>query len=122
MNISTRASVSSWTRPFHRITSSLESFSNCGNRTALQKSTIMIRKKLHCIRKSGHNDYIGNDDDDENDEADVGGEGMVLYLLSPETKTKTNRKLTKIKSPHSKSLIIMMVNTPRMILMVMIDD
>ena len=80
MNISSQQSVSMWTRPFQRITSSLESFSNCGNRTALQKSTIMIRKKLHCIRKSGHNDYNGNDDDDENDEADVGGEGMVLYF------------------------------------------
>ena len=40
----------------------------------------MIRKKLHCIRKPGHNDYSGNDDDVENDGADVGGEGMVLYF------------------------------------------
>ena len=37
MNISSQQSVSMWTRPFQRITSSLESFSNCGNRTALQK-------------------------------------------------------------------------------------
>ena len=48
-------------------------------------------------------------------------------LLLPEAKTKTNRKLTKVKSPHSKSLIMMMVTTalvniPRMILMVMMSS
>ena len=51
----------------------------------------------------------------------------TCFLLSPEAKTKTNRKLTKVKSPHRKSLIMMMVTTalvdiPMMILMVMIDD
>ena len=48
-------------------------------------------------------------------------------LLLPEAKTKTNRKLTKVKSPHSKSLIMMMVTTalvniPKMILMVMMSS
>ena len=48
-------------------------------------------------------------------------------LLLPEAKTKTNRKLTKVKSPHSKSLIMMMVTTalvniPSMILMVMMSS
>ena len=48
-------------------------------------------------------------------------------LLLPEAKTKTNRKLTKVKSPHSKSLIMMMVTTalvniPKIILMVMMSS
>ena len=50
-----------------------------------------------------------------------------LTLLLPEAKTKTNRKLTKVKSPHSKSLIMMMVTTalvniPKIILMVMMSS
>ena len=75
MNISSRQSVSIWTRPFERITSSLESFSNCGKRTALQNKRLWLEWII-----PGHNDYSGNDDDDENDGADVRGEGVVLYF------------------------------------------